>query len=144
MKHEYLIFDDYECLYFTRIFSIRNCHRNPWVMWRVNSKQSFISQTYFAPTGWMHPGIINPSRIFHRDVQPPKNPRGVVLTRALRKLSSSADWYGFRSPYFAPPISTVSNLSPSSLPTARKNDGSRRYGAWLRGSGEQILQLSHF
>lgn len=27
---------------------------------------SFISETYFAPTGWMHPGIINPSHFPHR------------------------------------------------------------------------------
>lgn len=42
--------------------------------------------------------------IFHR-VQSAKNLCGVVLMRALRKLSSPDDWYGFRSPYFAPPIS---------------------------------------
>lgn len=42
--------------------------------------------------------------IFHRVVQPPKNLCGIASTCALRKLSSPDDWYGFRSPYFAPPI----------------------------------------
>lgn len=110
------------------IFSIRNYYwsviieAREWCGGRINSSQALSPKLISR----QRVGCILVSsipHIFHRVVQPSKNPHGVVLTRALRKLSSSDDWYGFRSPYFAPPILTASNLSLSSLPTTCKNDG---------------------
>lgn len=131
-------------IFYPKLLSNRY-YRSSWVMRRLDKFQpSFISQTYFAPTGWMpwyhqflafstascsHPRIL-----------------GVVLTHALRKLSSPDDWYGFRSPYFAPPISTASNLSfylPHCSQRA-KTMASRHCGARPRGSRERISELSHF
>lgn len=117
-------------------------YQGPWVIRenRINSSWALSPKLISRQRVGCIP-VSSIPRIF-RIVQPPKNPRGVVLTRALRKLSSSDDWYGFRSPYFAPPISTASNLSPSSLPTARKNDGfatPRRSISWLSRANFAVI-----
>lgn len=78
--------------------------------------------------------------IFHRVVQPPKNLCGVVSTRALRKLSSPDDWYGFRSPYFAPPISIWFLIYlPPVAPRCIKTTPSRRSASRLSRANSVVI-----